>query len=741
MSNIITAEFGNSRAAKTRPIFEYNAKQILQFPDLDLPDVYEVHMCNEGDEETKTAIGNANGVQIYNEYLRTGRNVVAYIVLHAEPDSRETEYMAIIPIKYRPIDGDAPPDPEQEDYIGQLITELNTGVDRAEAAAEEAERHAGEAQRQAEEAARYVNAAADEADRAELAASRAESAQADVFAARDEAVEAAGRAVLAESNAAGSAILARGYAEQTARDKAAAEDAADGAAESAESAARSAASIEGDVEQAEEAARQAASEKAAAEAARVAAEAAKDGAVTAKQGAEAAATNAGNSAGAAAQSAQDAYTSKTAAAGSASDALAAKNAAELAQQNAEEEADNIAASASQIEQNRQDIADQESIIEDLEALTNRKAGMLVDTASGAIASFVPDATIPDLLGVTVDIEPVQAGSGDPSPDNVRPISGRDAVEIDAAGENLLDSSIDAFQEGFKYLWQKDIIPANVEANMAFSDKDASVDVSRCFLGFVYDDLSEIDSPTRYRWIVNNGVLSFDKSNLSTVGALLCRSVFVYPKNTATLNKLFSRWNISVQLGSTASEYKSYSGNRYTIQLGQTVYGAKLTINEDGSLKALVDRAAVDMGSLNFGAWAGDSSGHTFATSLTGRKTDNNNILCSYYKTVQRQSTVWAEILAYDKAVFAPLGGAYLLARDTAYTSAVDFKTAVTGQTLCYELATPITIQLDPVTISTISGQTNNVWADAGDVDVTYAADIKAYIDRKIAALAAQIVNS
>jgi hypothetical protein len=43
-----------------------------------------------------------------------------------------------------------------------------------------------------------------------------------------------------------------------------------------------------------------------------------------------------------------------------------------------------------------------------------------------------------------------------------------------------------------------------------------------------------------------------------------------------------------------------------------------------------------------------------------------------------------------------------------------------------------------VTISTISGQTNNVWADAGDVAVEYAADLKAYIDSKIAAAVAAL---
>lgn len=42
------------------------------------------------------------------------------------------------------------------------------------------------------------------------------------------------------------------------------------------------------------------------------------------------------------------------------------------------------------------------------------------------------------LWVTASWEPTQEGSGDPSPDNIRPISGRDSVKVERCGENLLD---------------------------------------------------------------------------------------------------------------------------------------------------------------------------------------------------------------------------------------------------------------------------------------------------------------
>ena len=50
------------------------------------------------------------------------------------------------------------------------------------------------------------------------------------------------------------------------------------------------------------------------------------------------------------------------------------------------------------------------------------------SASGAAASFRTDAAAP-LRSLFVSIDPVQSGSGDPSPENVRPISGWDAVNI------------------------------------------------------------------------------------------------------------------------------------------------------------------------------------------------------------------------------------------------------------------------------------------------------------------------
>lgn len=56
--------------------------------------------------------------------------------------------------------------------------------------------------------------------------------------------------------------------------------------------------------------------------------------------------------------------------------------------------------------------------------------------SGNPVTCEPVAGYP--LGVVASWEPTQAGSGDPSPDNIRPISGRDNVKVQRSGENLLN---------------------------------------------------------------------------------------------------------------------------------------------------------------------------------------------------------------------------------------------------------------------------------------------------------------
>ena len=69
----------------------------------------------------------------------------------------------------------------------------------------------------------------------------------------------------------------------------------------------------------------------------------------------------------------------------------------------------------------------------LEALKTFQEDPFEETGKVVQVDLFQDAP----LNVVTHIEPVQAGSGDPSPDNVRPISGRTNAKLTRCGKNLL----------------------------------------------------------------------------------------------------------------------------------------------------------------------------------------------------------------------------------------------------------------------------------------------------------------
>ena len=118
------------------------------------------------------------------------------------------------------------------------------------------------------------------------------------------------------------------------------------------------------------------------------------------------ATTAGNKATAAAGSATAAAGSATTAGASATAAQAAQTAAQTAQGKAEDAAESIEESAAQIDQNTADISLVKSHLE---------ATQIVDTESGAIASFPDGSDGVPVESLTVSLEPIQNLNGQANP--------------------------------------------------------------------------------------------------------------------------------------------------------------------------------------------------------------------------------------------------------------------------------------------------------------------------------------
>lgn len=140
MSNIVNAIFdGSRRKAITCPLFQYDYGQILKISGIELPASYQVQFSNTEDAGvSKTMLGDADGVQIPDEYLLTGDYIYAFVYLHETEDDGETEYVIEIPVIRRPVPSEETPTPAEQSLIDQLLEQLNQGVEAAEAAADQA---------------------------------------------------------------------------------------------------------------------------------------------------------------------------------------------------------------------------------------------------------------------------------------------------------------------------------------------------------------------------------------------------------------------------------------------------------------------------------------------------------------------------------------------------------------------------------------------------------------------------
>ena len=191
-----------------------------------------------------------------------------------------------------------------------------------------------------------------------------------------------------------------------------------------------------------------------------------------------------------------------------------------------------------------------------------------------------------------------------------------------------------------------------------------------------------------------------------------------------------------------TSYAHYTGNQISVNWEDeagTVYGGEDDVIS-GKLKSTM--GMVDLGSLSWRTIT--SGGKTFFVAsnsdikpaATSRTVPN--ILCECYKTVSLYDAIYT---AVDSVITLNDNATDVLrVLDSRFANVADFVSAITGQKLCYEFANPIEYTLTANGLTTLYG-TNNIWADTGDVEVTYPCDTRLYIDNKITQAIANALNS
>ena len=206
-SKIIRAVVGGGRYTTTAPIMKEDHGIYLKIEGLELPETYEIDFSNSRKEGTSvTMIGNADGVLIPTQFIKTGKDVFAFLY-HVGEDYGKTVYTFCIPNHVRPDRTNEQPEPEQQSVIDQAIAALNTAVAQTAQDVLDADASATSAAESAQSAAGSATSAGTSASQASASAtSAAQSAQ--------QASASAGTASAAANNAAASAASAYTDAER-----------------------------------------------------------------------------------------------------------------------------------------------------------------------------------------------------------------------------------------------------------------------------------------------------------------------------------------------------------------------------------------------------------------------------------------------------------------------------------------------------------------------------------------------
>lgn len=382
-------------------------------------------------------------------------------------------------------------------------------------------------------------------------------------------------------------------------------------------------------------------------------------------------------------------------------------------------------------------------------------GMSGEELTQYTVSGTPPLSLPNSLGKplkawSVDVLPNQEGTGDPSPDNVRPIHGTDKLTITTAGKNLFN-------------WDR---PQGTPNPASAYASPRIMDTEHLYVGMTRNNYYGVQSISSYS--VNNGTISvtvtaggygigypvsvipnqvysasftnvsnakisvgFYDADWNFVSHIDNVTYFTVPQNALYVILVITpialseghstaiAKDIQLEFGSTASDFAPYVAPSQTVlTLPQTVYTG--TIGSEGGESRWGE---VDLGTLTwYYAESWGSSPSNFYAIVEGIKkidaTATPNMLVSIYKSVKA-----TDMYLSSYTNFIAQNGDGVRISDARFTDKDTFKAAMQGIKLYYELATPTTFAVPSPTIPTPTG-TATTWATAEDgivdgMEVTY----------------------
>ena len=411
------------------------------------------------------------------------------------------------------------------------------------------------------------------------------------------------------------------------------------------------------------------------------------------------------------------------------------------------------------------VMDGEVSEEQLETALIDKADVITSTASGDIVTIADGAKNLPVKNLSVSLLPVQSGSGDPSPSNVRPISGFTGMNLFKTGQNLFGGNL-----------MRDGVLANVgnptdypqDRYVAFASSGANGALTSGILtlrdpvdGSVSKTLFKEN--TQYTFVITFSKSSGEGSNLriyymdgtyTNIGNASQAGTKETKVVVSTAGKTISSFYKCKQSGTTylyydesgifegvhtASEFTPYIGTIYPIDWTDeagTVYGAEIHPNTG---KLIVDRYLVTLdGTETWEVNGSTNANRYFYTNIDIPDRLGTTLpICSHYVGygISTSNTGYginaAKVSGAMGITCRPGNIVPVTVSDIPTWTAFLASQYANGTPVqvVYQIDTPIEYQLTENQLSTFLGQ-NNIWSNSnGSIDLEYRCDTKLYIDQ------------
>jgi hypothetical protein len=350
------------------------------------------------------------------------------------------------------------------------------------------------------------------------------------------------------------------------------------------------------------------------------------------------------------------------------------------------------------------------------------------TAKDNVVSFGADMAA-DLKECKVYFTPVQEGTGDPSLDNVRPITGWDGISITKCGKNLAANGIYCGRLKFT----NNVYADSVYYCYYFPIPKAPIYITKSSTSIPLISVS-MEPPARNVPVISSGIPTmtnvrryiFDNTE---IGA---KYMCIHGSNNsafADLKVLLDNAELMITTDGYSDTYETSENDlvEITIPFPQTIYGGYVDLVNGEVVETWKQMTIDENSTVGIFPWHGiqtdSATGTEYVTALF-RRTDN-------YPKGNNSASNLCDKLPYSTS-YNKINHAYFYDGDS-YGPAISLPTNLIGTTnetlkqylsgnsfvFCYQLRTPIHHAIDTQTLTTLRGA-NTIWSDSNsDVEITY----------------------